>query len=385
MRGSIEGRNLAGGRLLRVTHAEGRIVEIIDAGTADGSPWLAPGLVDLQVNGCAGLDLNTDILEPHHVQGVSHHLTRSGVTSYLPTLVTGPDQRIRRSLRVIARSHADGVAAIHLEGPFVSPQDGPRGAHDRRYVRAPDWDLLQRWQEAAEGQIRLLTLSPEWPGTAPFIERCVTAGIVVAIGHTAATEGQIHDAVAAGARLSTHLGNASHPMMPRHTGYFWEQLGCDRLHASVIADGAHLPVPVLKAILRTKGDRAVLISDAVALTSLQPGEYEVPIGGRVRLTDDRRLVLVSDPRMLAGSVRLLHEGVAHIVGSGLAPLANAWSMASVGPARLLSLPCAAGLTPGAPADLVQFDWDGRFIVPRAVYRAGRLVAGVSIGGKGETA
>ena len=379
MTGSVEGRDLAGGRRLQVAHADGRIVAVADAGPWQGGPWLGPGLVDLQVNGCAGLDLNTDHLEPDLVHGVSRHLTRSGVTSYLPTLVTGPDERIRRSLRVIAESRADGVAGIHLEGPFISPQDGPRGAHEKRYVQPPDWDLLRHWQEAAGGGIRLLTLSPEWPGALRFIESCVGAGIVVAIGHTAATEQQIRDAVKAGARLSTHLGNGSHPAMPRHTGYFWEQLGCDELHASVIADGAHLPLPVLKAILRTKGERAILISDAVALTSLQPGEYDVPVGGRVRLTDDGRLVLASDPRMLAGSVRLLHEGVAHVVRSGLVRLAEAWAMASARPARMLGLPAGASLEAGAPADLVQFDWDGRSIVPLAVYRAGRLVSG----GEGE--
>lgn len=378
--GTVEGRDLTTGNRLRVGLAKGRIASVEDLGQAESGPWIGPGLVDLQMNGCAGFDFNADLLEPYVVSRVSGHLAARGITSYLPTLITGSEERITRSLGVIARA-ADSpegarVAGIHLEGPFISPEEGPRGAHPACFVRAPDWDLFQRWQEAAMGRIRLLTLSPEWPRAYAFIERCVAAGVVVAIGHTAATEQQIRDAVAAGARLSTHLGNGSHPSIPRHTGYFWEQLGCDDLHASVIADGAHLPVPVLRTILRAKGRRALVVSDAVSFTSLEPGEYEASVGGRVVLTEDGRLLLAGDPRLLAGSVRLLDESVAHLVRSGLSSLAVAWEMCSTRPARLAGV-AGGTLEPGQPADLVQFAWDGEKVTPCAVYREGRLIAGAS--------
>lgn len=344
----------------------------------DGAlPWLGPGLVDLQVNGCAGHDLNAPRIGAEVVAGVTRHLWKHGVTGYLATLVTGADERIAHAARVIGRFATGGsaesasVLGIHLEGPFISTVPGALGAHDSRYVRAPDWESVQRWQDASEGTVRVVTLAPELPGACGFIERCVTAGIVVAIGHTAASPEQIRDAIAAGATLSTHLGNGMEPIVPRHANCLWEQLGADQLWASLIADGQHLPPAVLRVMLRAKAGRALLISDAVSVSSLEPGVYELPVGGKVRLTEDGKLVLAGDERLLAGSVRLLPFGIAHLVRSGLASLADAWSMASERPARLLGMD--PGLRPGGAADLVLFDWDGTAIRPRSVYVRGHEV------------
>ena len=249
------------------------------------------------------------------------------------------------------------VAGIHLEGPFISREDGARGAHPLSAVRPPDWSLFERWQAAAEGRIKIVTLSPEWSDAPAFIARCRESGVIPAIGHTAATPEQIREAVAAGALLSTHFGNGVHPMLPRHPNYLWEQLAADELWASVIADGFHLPDAVLKTVMRMKGSKAMLVSDSVAIAGMPPGEYDSPIGARVVLTAEGRFHLADDPRLLAGSAQPLLAGIAHLFHSGLATLGEAWAMASTRPLTLLNRPGAAGLKTGEPADLVLFYWD----------------------------
>src|SRR5262249_3702343 len=169
---------------------------------------------------------------------------------------------------------AAAMPGIHLEGPYLSAEDGPRGAHPRQHIRRPDWEEFCRLQDAAEGRIRLLTLAPEHEGALPFIERAVRAGIVIAIGHTAAGAARIRDAIEAGARLSTHLGNGSHATLSRHDNYIWEQLAADELWASIICDGHHLPPAIARCILRVKTPaRTILTCDAGSLAGMPPGRY----------------------------------------------------------------------------------------------------------------
>src|SRR5262249_41723291 len=185
-------------------------------------------------------------------------LFSTGVTRFFPTVITGAPERMLGALRNLAaarESLPDGGAmeAFHVEGPHISPEDGPRGAHPAGWVRPPRYYEFQRWQEAAQGHVRLVTLSPEWPGALRYIEQLTREGVVVAIGHTRATREQIHDAVSAGATLSTHLGNGAHAVLPRHPNYIWEQLAEDRLAASFIVDGFHLSDAFLRVALRAKG------------------------------------------------------------------------------------------------------------------------------------
>lgn len=376
----IRGRHFRTGRLIGVRLKDGRI-EAVRGGS--GGPWVGPGFVDLQVNGYRGLDFNA-IPVPEDLPGrVTRELWREGVTSYCPTLVTHPPDAIEQAVRAVARAcvrdpdAAAGIAGIHLEGPFISPEDGPRGAHDRAFVRPPEWGLFERWQRAAEGRIRMLTMSPEYPGSADFIRRCTAAGVMVSIGHTAATPDQIREAIQAGARMSTHLGNGTHLTLPRHPNYLWEQLARDELAACVIADGFHLPDSVLKVILRVKSGRTLLVSDAVHLAGLEPGEYRTPVGGRVVLTPEGRLHLAENPALLAGSAQMLRAGVEHLVRRGLCTLGEAWDMASTRPASLLGLPARMGLRKGAPADLVVVeDCKGRLMI-RETWKAGRRVFAAS--------
>jgi N-acetylglucosamine-6-phosphate deacetylase len=223
----MEGRDYKTGDGISVALKGDAIASVKPGG---GDAYIAPGLVDLQINGFRGLDFNT-LPVPDDLPGrVTRELWTEGVTSYLATIITNASDAIEECVAAIARAcsrdddAATGIAGIHLEGPFIAKEDGPRGAHDRRFVTPPDWKKFSRWQKAAGGRIRLITMSPEWPGSIPFIRRCVAAGVTVSIGHTAATPKQIREAVAAGASMSTHLGNGSHLMLPRHPNYVWEQL-----------------------------------------------------------------------------------------------------------------------------------------------------------------
>lgn len=375
------GRAVVTGRQIVVRAAGGKITSVEpDARAAEAeTAWIGAGLVDLQVNGFAGIDLNNGAITAENVARLVCALQRVGVTTLLPTLITASPVDLTTRLQAITAGLSDdptleqNIAGIHLEGPFISPEDGARGAHPAAHVLPPDWDLFERWQEAAEGRIRIITLSPEWPGAPGFIARCRDAGVIPAIGHTAATPEQIREAVDAGASLSTHLGNGTHAVLPRHPNFLWEQLATDELWASVISDGFHLPDAVLKSFLRVKGARLILVSDSVALAGLPPGAYQSSIGASVVLSDEGRLHLASDPRLLAGSALPLIAGIAHLARSGLTTLHDAWLMASTRPLELLGHRGAAGLVVGEPADLVLFRWNGRDISIKQVIKRGAPV------------
>src|SRR5262245_18819041 len=324
--------------------------------TAD---WVAPSWFDIQVNGCYGISFNSDTLTPAEVRRVADVCRGNGTGGFCPTLITGSTAALTHGFATLARAcdadaHLAGtIPAFHLEGPYIAAEDGPRGAHPREHVRPPNWDEFRRWQDAAGGRIRLVTLAPEQEGALPFIERLTSADVVVSIGHTAATPPIIHDAIAAGAKLSTHLGNGAHATLPRHPNYIWEQLAADELWASVIADGHHLPPAVLKSILRVKTPaRTVLISDASSLAGLPPGRYPI-WGAEFEVRPEGRVVLPGTG-FLAGAAVFLDSCVSHVLRLGLVELRDAVEMASVRPRELLGLP-APRIEAGAGADLVLFD------------------------------
>lgn len=340
-------------------------------------PIVAPGLVDLQINGYAGYDFNQVPYPDMMVGEVIRKLWQEGVTSCFPTVITNSDEVIHEAMASIALACRQdpvvdqGIAGIHLEGPFISPDNGARGAHHAHYVKPPDWELFSRWQEASGGRIRIITLSPEWPNSASFIAKCTENGVKVSIGHTSATPEQISEAVEAGARMSTHLGNGAHLMMPRHPNYIWEQLAQDQLWSCVIADGFHLPDQVLKVVFKVKGDQAMLVSDAVSLSGLPAGTYTTHVGGSVVLTAEGKLHLAENENLLAGSAQMLLKGIEHVTNRDLVEFAVAWDMASVRPSHFMKLPSATGLMPGAPADLVLFRREeGRIHLERTI-KSGR--------------
>ena len=323
-------------------------------------PWIAPGLLDIQINGYQGHEFSCPELTPERVARIVRAYDAFGVTRCCPTLMTQSFETMRHALATIATAcqSADEVArriaGIHLEGPYLSPEDGPRGAHPLAHCRRPDWDEFQRLQEAAKGTIRILTMSVQFDESPAFIQRVVQTGVIVAIGHTSATSDQIHAAVDAGARLSTHLGNGCHPMLRRHPNYIWDQLAEDRLMASLIVDGHHLPPAVVKSFIRVKTvPRCILISDMSGLAGLPPGRHQAT-HGEVELLSDGRLVVAGQRQILAGASLPIASGIANVIQFAQVDLADAVSMAVHHPAALLGLD-PGGVDPGDPANLVQFD------------------------------
>jgi N-acetylglucosamine-6-phosphate deacetylase len=297
---------------------------------------------------------------------------RHGIAGLCPTLVTNSFAALFHGMTTLRQAcESDSVVAaavngIHLEGPYISPADGPRGAHPRQHVRPPDWDEFSRLQDASGGRIRLVTLAPEQEGALPFIERLVTARVVVALGHTAASGDRIRDAIRAGARLSTHLGNGAHAVLPRHDNYIWEQLAADDLWASIICDGHHLPPSVVRCFLRVKTPAGTILTcDASSLAGLPPGryrewdqEFEVLPGGKV---------IVAGTSYLAGSGVFTDVCVGTVIRFAGVSLRDALDMAGARPRELLGLP-PLRLQAGDPADLVLFEWEerGDFLVTATV-------------------
>lgn len=325
--------------------------------------YVAPGLVDLQINGFKGIDFNSENLSVADVLTVTQVLLERGITNYFPTIISNRDEAVHSLIEVVVSACRSNdqvnscIGGIHLEGPFLSLEEGPRGAHPKQFVKAPDWELFERWQNSAEGRIRIITLAPEWPGSVDFIKRCVASGVVVSIGHTSASPEQINLAIDAGARMSTHLGNASHALLPRHSNYVWEQLASDQLWSTLIADGFHLPDALLKIFLKVKPDKSVLVSDATAYADLPTGPYSGHIGGDVILDSSGKLYMANSPQMLAGSAQSLLWCVNQLVRKNIVPLSEAWEMASLKPMEAVFGEVTNGLNIGKPADLVLFEND----------------------------
>ncbi len=324
--------------------------------------FIAPGWIDLQVNGFAGVDYNSAASSHQQIALSIRAQFACGVTRFFPTVITGSHENMAAALSNLARakdSIVEGPAmeAFHLEGPYISPEDGPRGAHPARWVRPPDLSEFQRFQEAANGSIRLVTLSPEWPQAPGFIEKLVEKGIVASIGHTKASASQLADAVSAGATLSTHLGNGADALLPRHPNYLWEQLADDLLAASFIVDGFHLPPSFLKVALRAKGlERSLLVTDAVMPAGCPPGVYKLG-EVEVELHGDGSVRLAGGSR-LAGSALTMDRAIANVMRTAGLNLRDAVTLATRNPARVGRVPSRQrGLNPGERADLVRFRFD----------------------------
>lgn len=330
---------------------------------AEGLPWISPGFIDLQVNGYGGYDFNAETVSFADIEGVCRALHARGVALYLPTVITGSKERMLQGLGAIAdycrsRQYASrSIAGIHLEGPYLSGEDGCRGAHPKEQMRDPDWEEFLEFQEAAGGMISLVTLAPERKGSAEFISKLVEAGVIVAIGHTKATTEQLDRAVRAGATLSTHLGNGSEPLLARHPNYIWDQLADDRLWATFIPDGHHLAPSVLKSMLRVKQGKAILVSDCVKFGGMLPGRYDSLIGGEVVLHADGRLNTAANPAILAGSAYSLDLGISIVLRHTDLRLPEAVDAVTLRPAQALRHPELGKIEPGSPANLTVFDYN----------------------------
>ncbi len=358
---SIEGYLAESGIPVCIRWQGGTVTSIESTDTAP-PVWVSAGLIDLQVNGYGGHDFNTAGSDPAEVVAAVRALWNHGVTRLCPTICTDSEDNMLRCLELVAAARrldtlvAHSIVAIHVEGPHISSEDGPRGVHPLVHVRPPDLAEYRRWQAAATGLIGIVTLAPELPGALDYIDALSSEGIVVSVGHTGATAGQIRAAVEAGASLSTHLGNGAHASIQRHPNYIWEQLAEDRLAATFILDGRHLPGAVVRSMLRAKGTaRSIAVSDAVALAGMPPGRYR-GFGTELELTPDGRLVLAGTS-YLAGSTVTVEQSIALVMRHAGLSLADAVRLSTSNPAALLP-PDRVGssgyLREGGTADLVAF-------------------------------
>jgi len=289
----------------------------------------------------AGVPLGHDELD-----AAARAMRATGVTRFLPTLITSPFESFASCARTIARWRNPASAGIHVEGPYISPTEA-RGAHPPPHIIPASVEDFRRRQDAAEGRILLLTLAPEVPGALALIEHLVHAGVRVAIGHSNASPAQIRDAVRAGATLCTHLGNGCAPGLPRHPNLIWEQLAADELTACFIADGHHLPAATLKSMVRAKTPaRTALVTDATAGAAAPPGRYGI---GELEIERgaDGRVVLPGTPK-LAGSALTLDQAITRAVRETGLSLEEVWPMASTVPAAAIG---------ASPAGRVVAEWD----------------------------
>ncbi len=298
------------------------------------------GLFDLQVNGYAGVDFNDAGLDAAALDHALFAMLAAGVTRCLPTLITATEGALGERFAALDAAVAASrfgpamVAGYHLEGPFLNPAPGFAGCHDPLAMVAPDPSLLERVTAGLRRPLRLLTLAPERAGAEAVIRWGLARGVLLAIGHADAGAEVVAAAAAAGVRMSTHLGNGLPPVLPKLANPLMAQLAEDRLTAGFIADGVHVPVPALRAMLRAKGPgRAVLVTDAVAAAAAPPGRYGFA-GMAIDGAADGS-VRVPGTGTLAGSALTLDRAVRNVVGWGLAEAADAFAMASATPAALL--------------------------------------------------
>jgi N-acetylglucosamine-6-phosphate deacetylase len=328
---------------------------------------VVPGFVDLQCNGGFGIDLST---EPERLWELAALLPRTGVTAWLPTIVSGPPSIRDRALATLRAGPGEGAPArpvatplgLHFEGPLIDPER--RGAHPAGLLRLPGdadvgWDAWTR-----EAGVALVTLAPELPGALDVVHRLVDAGVTVSAGHSSATAAEAVLAVDAGVRWVTHLFNAMAPLHHREPGLAGVALTDDRVRAGLIADGVHVHPMAVALAARALGDRLTLVTDAVAALGQPPGPVRL---GPVEAVSDGTSVRLPDGT-LAGSALPLDRVIRNLSAftgsaftgsaSDASGLAAAVRAASTAPAAALGLPDRGVVAPGAVADLVLLDEDG---------------------------
>ncbi len=292
-----------------------------------------PALFDLQVNGFGGVDFQQPDLSLNELRAAVSALHRHGIRRILLTLITDEIDALCAKLERIETFCqeepliAETIAGYHIEGPYLSPKPGFRGAHPEAKMKAPDLAEFRRMQEAAGERVRLLTLAPEWPGSDAFIAEVASSGVVISLGHTDASEEDIDRAIAAGATMCTHLGNGCPSQMHRHDNIIQRLLARDELIACFIPDGIHVPPGVLKNLYRAKPKgKVILTADCMAAAGAPSGRYrladlEVEVG-------DDRVVRQPGKSNFAGSALALGDGVLDFARwSGISP-DEAWALGS---------------------------------------------------------
>jgi N-acetylglucosamine-6-phosphate deacetylase len=319
-----------------------------DVSAVYDAAFVSPGFIDLQVNGGFGVEVGDD---PEAIRVLARRLPETGVTAFLPTIVTAPTGFYPRALAAFeAAKDAPGARplGLHMEGPFLAP--ARHGAHRRELIEHADPDLIDLF--LGSEAVRLVTLAPERPGALEMIRRLTGRGILVSLGHTDAMYEQLVAGIDAGARMATHLYNAMSPFGHRAPGAIGAALADDRVTVGLIADGIHShPASVKIALTAKHRSHVALVTDMMAAAGMPPGCYA--LGGQMVIVDGTSARL-SDGT-LAGSLLTMDKAVRNIVEWADVTCANALSLASEVPARLLGLMHIGRIHEGADADLVLLD------------------------------
>ena len=338
--------------------------------------WLAPGLIDIQVNGAAGHDTTDD---PSSIWAVGEAVAATGVTVFLPTIVTAPRGRIDEALRVVAAGPPAGyrgatVLGLHLEGPFLSPQR--YGAHNPVHLRTPDGAYIAGWSR--EAGVAIVTIAPELPGALDLIGELAARGVVVSIGHSNATLDEARAGIGAGASYSTHVFNAMPLLDHRKPGIAAAVLADERVTVGLIPDTIHVEPTVLDLAYRIVGpERFSIVTDAMAALGMPPGTFK--LGGRDVTVDETGCRLPGG--LLAGSNLRLDTGVRNLAAATGRGVEMAVSAATTVPARLLGLDDRGRITPGSRADLTvvtaEFEAAGTIVDGRLVWAGPAIEAQVA--------
>ncbi len=351
--------------------------------------YVAPGLIDIQVNGYNSVSFSLESAEDtakensdltvEDIRKVTEGLWKEGVTTYFPTLTTNSKELLTKNFRTLAAAASDSanlgsIAGFHLEGPYISPIDGYRGAHPLEHVRKPDMEEFKELFKAAGGNIKLVTLAPETEGAMEFITECRKMGIVVSLGHHNGSSVQISNAINNGAVLSTHLGNGCPRIIDRHNNHLWPQLADSRLKICVIADGFHLTPEMLQVFYKVKGaENTILTSDMTSYAGMPTGIYKIKNGETIEKAANGKLSFSATNGGLYGSATTLQDGVAHFMNVTGCSLQEAIQMATVNPANIHGLTDRASIEVGKRADLILFTIENAKIVIQKTIVAGKVV------------
>jgi N-acetylglucosamine-6-phosphate deacetylase len=378
---TVKGMHYATGKPVRLEVKDGVIESVTEAGELEdefNNLIISPGLIDNQINGYANVDFSGSELSTCSVIDAARAIWCDGVTTFLPTLITNSHENLIRNITILREALnmdemvAGSIPGFHLEGPYLSPDEGYRGCHPVQYMRKPSWDEFMLYQKAAGGKIFLVTIAPEIEGAMDFIRLCTSHGIFTSMGHTASTAEQINEAVANGVRFSTHLGNGCANFIHRHNNPIWPQLANDLLTPSIIADGFHLLPEELKVFYKVKGPgNIILTSDVIYLAGMAPGKFTF-LESEVVLTEEGMLKNVA-LNCLAGASFPLKTGVGNMVKYTGCSLGEAIDMASRNVAHFYGLNDRGSLSVGNRADLMLFEMESFNLKIRKTYLSGELV------------
>jgi len=377
----ISGIHYTTGKPVDLQIKDGLIVNITESDRMEQEEsylFVAPGLIDNQINGFANVDFSGNSLTVSGIADAAKAIWKEGVTTFLPTLITGSHQTLTKNFSVFNEALkndamlAGSLPGFHLEGPYISPDEGYRGCHPLHHIRKPSWHEFTQYQKAAGGKIIQVTLAPEIDGALEFISLCRSNGIVTAMGHTNSTADEISNAVKAGVSLSTHLGNGCANFIHRHNNPIWPQLANEQLTATIIADGFHLLPEELKVFFKVKGpDKLILTSDVIYLAGMAPGKY-IFLESEVELTE-QGMLQNTKLNCLAGASFPLKTGVANMMKFTGCPLDVAINMASSNVAAIYGLKDRGSISIGKRADLILFEKDDYQLKIRKTYINGELI------------